>query len=45
MFAARVLTTMPIAACAAVAAWRACIEAYPDAQKPAPIKRADPGAV
>ncbi|MBV9835354.1 MAG: hypothetical protein JO055_13150 [Alphaproteobacteria bacterium] len=45
MSAARVLTTMPIAACAAMQAWRAVIEAHPDAQKPVPIKRADPGAV
>jgi hypothetical protein len=45
MFAARVFTTMPIAACAAVAAWRALIQAHPDAHKTAPIKRADPGAV
>ena len=42
---ARVLTTMPIAARAAVQAWRAIIESHPDAQKPAPIERADPGAV
>jgi hypothetical protein len=45
MLAARVLTSMPIAARAAVAAWRALIEAHPDAQRPAPIERADPGAV
>jgi hypothetical protein len=44
MFAARVLTSIPIAACAAVAAWRARIQAHPDARKTAPIKRADPGA-
>jgi hypothetical protein len=36
---------MPIAACAAVLAWRAVIEAHPDAQATAPFKRADPGAV
>jgi len=45
MFAARALTSTPIAACAAVAAWRARIQAHPDARKAAPIKRADPGAV
>jgi hypothetical protein len=44
MFAARVPTTIPIAACAAMVAWRAVIQSHPDAQKPAPIKRADPGA-
>jgi len=38
MFAARALATLSIAACAAMQAW-------PDARKTAPIKRADPGAV
>src|SRR5256885_7090053 len=42
MSPACVLTSMPIAACAAVVAWRAVIEAHTDAQKPVPIKRAGP---
>jgi hypothetical protein len=45
MFAGRVLSTTPIAACAAMQAWRAVIQAHPDAHATAPFKRADPGAV
>ncbi|MBX3503466.1 MAG: hypothetical protein KF889_28840 [Alphaproteobacteria bacterium] len=45
MFVARVHTSMPIAARAAIAAWRALAQAHPDAHQTAPIKRADPGAV